>query len=406
MTLSKDFEDAAHVMSSDRFQFLEFGEDEDPAPAQPVWEDAPQPIQRDLTGERLADGTRLAEVRLGDPRGYQLSERAQEDEDEGFVTLSSLVAPKPEKPPRLRVTEVLGARGEGAGEFGYPAGVAVDGGGVLFIVDSSHHRLQRITPDGGVAIIGGKGVGRGQFQSPQGVATDEQDSFYVVEQGNSRVQKFTREGVLSLVFGRPGKGEGELNGPTAIAVAPGSGDIYVADTANSRIQRFSYEGRFLGVLGASGLYGPGLSSPQALAAAPGGSLYAAETLGGRLIAFDPLGRPARQFGGTRTRATGNDLIPLSLHQPRALALDPTGLLYVADGGEPDSITGETHGRVQCLSLADGSVLATVEKVGRSLGALRRPGGLAVSPAAHGGQARGDLYIADTMNHRILRFVWS
>ncbi len=392
-------------MSSDRFQFLEFGEDEDPAPGQPVWEDAPAPIQRELTGERLADGSRLAEVRLVDPRGYRLSEHAQEDEEEGFVTLSSLVAPKPGKPPRLRVAEVLGARGEGAGEFGYPAGMAVDGGGVLFVADSYHHRLQRIMPDGGVAIIGGKGPGRGQFASPQGVATDEQDSFYVVEQGNGRVQKFTRDGILSLVFGKPGKGEGEMNGPTAIAVAPGSGDIFVADTGNSRIQRFSYEGRFLGVLGASGLYGPGLSSPQALAAAPGGSLYAAETLGGRLVGFDPMGRPARQIGGTRTRATGNELISLSLHQPRALALDKSGLLYVADGGEPDPITGETRGRIQCLSLADGSVLATLEKLGRSLGTLLRPGGLAVSPAAPGGQGRGDLYVADTMNHRILRFVW-
>jgi len=393
-------------MSSDRFQFLEFGEDEEPAPDYAAWEDAPAPIQRELTAERLPDGTRLAEVRVTDPRGYRLSESAQEDEEEGVVTLSSLVTPKQGKPPRLRVTEVMGARGENAGEFGYPAGMAVDGAGVLFVADSYHHRLQRITPDGGVAVIGGKGLGRGQFGSPQGVATDGEDSFYVVEQGNSRVQKFTREGVLTLVFGRPGKGEGELSGPTAIAVAPGSGDIFVADTGNSRVQRFSYEGRFLGVLGASGLYGPGLSSPQALAAASGGSLYAAETLGGRLIGFDPLGRPARQIGGTRTRATGNELIPLSLHQPRALALDRTGLLYVADGGEPDSITGETRGRVQCLSLADGSVLATLEKVGRSLGALLRPGGLAVGPAAPGGQVRGDLYVADTMNHRILRFVWS
>jgi len=394
-------------MSSDRFQFLEFGEDEDPPPAMPVWGDVPAPAQRELTAECLEDGTRLAEVRLTDPRGYRLSERATEDEEEGFVTLSSLSAPQSVKPPRLRVTEVLGARGEAAGEFGYPAGMAVDGGGVLFVADSFHHRLQRITPDGGVAIIGGKGVGRGQFQSPQGVATDEQDSFYVVEQGNGRVQKFTHEGVLALVFGRPGRGEGEMNGPTAIAVAPSTGDIFVADTGNSRIQRFSYEGRFLGVLGASGLYGPGLSSPQALAAAPGGALYAAETLGGRLVGFDPMGRPARQIGGTRTRATGNELIPLSLHQPRALALDRMGLLYVADAGEPDPITGETRGRVRCLSLADGSVLATLEKVDRSLGSLLRPGGLAVGPAAHGGgPVRGDLYVADTMNHRILRFVWS
>jgi len=405
-TWYNDLGDAAQGMSTDRFSYLEFGEEEAPAPDRTLREDAPEPTPREIAAERLEDGTALAEVRVTDPRGYRLSEKAREDEEDGVVSLSSLAVPKPGAPPKLRVTEVFGARGAGAGEFGYPAGMAVDSGGVLFVADSYHHRLQRITPGGGVAVIGGRGVGRGQFGSPQGVATDEEDSFYVVEQGNGRVQKFTREGVLSLVFGKPGKGEGELNGPTALAVAPGSGDIFVADTGNSRIQRFSYEGRFLGVLGATSLYGPGLSSPQALAAAPGGGLYAADTGGGYVVGFDPLRRPARQIGGTRTRGGANEMIPLSLHQPRALALDPAGLLYVADGGEPDPITGETRGRVQCLSLADGSVLATLEKIGRSLGTLLRPGGLAVSPASGGGHARGDLYVADTMNHRILRFVWS
>lgn len=393
-------------MSTDRFSFLEFGEEDGPAPDRPAWADAPEPTPREIAAERLADGTALAEVRITDPRRYRLSEQAQEDEEAGVVSLSSLAAPKSGALPKLRVTEVFGARGAHAGEFGYPAGMAVDSGGVLFVADSYHHRLQRITPSGGVAVIGGKGVGRGQFGAPQGVATDEEDSFYVVEQANSRVQKFTREGVLSLVFGKPGKGEGELHGPTALAVAPGSGDIFVADTGNSRIQRFSYEGRFLGSVGATSLYGPGLSSPQALAAAPGGSLYAADTGGGRIVAFDPLGRPARQIGGMRTRGGADEMLPLSLYQPRALALDRAGLLYVADGGEPDAITGETRGRVRCLSLADGAVLATLEKIGRSLGTLLRPGGLAIGPAPRDGHLRGDLYVADTMNHRILRFVWS
>ncbi len=109
-------------MSSDRFQFLEFGEDEDSAPGQPMWEDAPAPIQRELTGERLSDGTRLAEVRLTDPRGYRLSDHAEDDEEEGFTTLSSRAAPPPVKPPRLRVAEVLGARGAGQGSSGIRRG--------------------------------------------------------------------------------------------------------------------------------------------------------------------------------------------------------------------------------------------------------------------------------------------
>ena len=405
-------------MNSDRFNFLEFGEQEEPSEHAEFpeghadfSEDERQPIQRGIHAELLSDGTALAEVRITDLRGY----RDTDEDNEGAGTLSSRIVPRSPLPPKLRVTEVFGERGAKAGQFYYPAGMAVDTAGILFVADSYHHRLQRITPSGGVAVVGGRGGGRGQFLSPQGIATDEDDSFYVVEQGNHRVQKFTREGVLALVFGKLGRGDGELNGPTALAVAPGTGDIFVADTGNSRIQRFNYEGRFLNVLGANGLYGPGLSRPQALAVTPSGSLYAADTFAQRLVRFDPMGRPDLEIGGAKPRMAKHGTLPLtryplSLHQPRALAFDRTGLLYIADGGEPDEITGETRGRVQCLSLEDGRVLVTLDKIGRSLGSLLRPGGLAVGPVAQfdaqGSQPRGDLYVADTMNHRILRFVWS
>lgn len=397
------------VMSSDRFSFLEFG-DEDAAPANV---DAPfgasEPAQREIGAELLPDGTMLAQVKMPDPRGFQ----KYLDEDDGTITLSSLAGQGMQVPNRLRIVEFFGERGTAPGQFQYPTGLAVDPEGILYVADSYAHRLQRITPDGGVSVIGSRGSGRAQFLSPQGVATDSDGSFYVVEQGNCRVQKFTREGILTLVFGRPGRENGEFLGPTAIAVAPNSGDIYVADTGGSRVQRFSFEGRFLNSLGApgqkTGQSGPGLSSPQALAAAPGGALYVAETFAQRLVRFDPLGRLDQQIGGAKSRRS---LAPrIALNQPRALAIDPAGLLYIADAGEADLLTGETRGRLQCVSLMDDlPVIATIEKLGRSLGSLLRPGGLALGPPsdrpAPGRAIWSDIYIADTLNHRILRFAWS
>jgi len=401
-------------MSSDRFSFLEFG-DEDTRPAEAISPLATsESAQREIGAELLPDGTTLAQVRMPDPRGFQ----KYLDEDDGTITLSSLAGQGMQVPNRLRIVEVLGERGTAAGQFQYPTGLAVDPEGILFVADSYAHRLQRITPDGGVSVIGGRGSGRAQFLSPQGVATDSDGAFYVVEQGNCRVQKFTREGILTLVFGRPGRENGEFLGPTAITVAPNSGDIYVADTGGSRVQRFSFEGRFLNSLGApgqtGGLQGPGLSSPQAVAAAPGGALYVAETFAQRLVRFDPLGRLDQQIGGARSRRSQSPVSPapgVSLNQPRALAIDLAGLLYIADAGEPDLLTGETRGRLQCLSLMDGlPVIAKIEKIGRSLGSLLRPGGLALGPPSDrpmaGRATWGDIYIADTLNHRILRFAWS
>ena len=385
-------------MSADRFSFLEF---EDDAPVDGRPSDA-GPVPRDLGIERLPDGTALAEVRLLREKG---------DEDDGTLTLSSLAGrtntPQNAAPVRLRVAEVFGARGAAADQFQYPTGLAVDRSGVLFVADSYNHRVQRITPSGGVSAIGGRGTGRTQFLSPQGVAVDAEDSFYVVEQGNHRVQKFTREGVLTLVFGKLGRAEGELNGPTGITVAPW-GDIYLCDTGNSRVQRFDASGRFLSVIGAPGLYGTGLTSPQALALDPGGNLYAADTGQNRLVRFDLVGRADRQIGGVpgNGRRAKDDSLPLPLRGPRAMAIDPLGLLYVADGGEPDTLTGEMRGRVRCLLLSSGQELATIERVGRSLGTLLRPGGLALTPVpAADGLLRGNLYVADTMNHRVLRFAW-
>lgn len=388
-------------MGADRFQFLEFEEEEE-APAQS--ESAAS--AREFQAKLLADGTTLAQVRIIDPRSYDL-----DDEDEGQITLSSMAGEVGAAATRLRAVEVFGERGDKAGQFHYPTGLAVDSGGVLFVADTYHHRIQRITPGGGVAIIGSRGSGRGQFQSPQGIATDAEDAFYVLEQGSGRVQKFTKEGVLTLTFGRSGRGEGEMMGPTAIAVAPDSGHIYVADTGNCRVQCFDAAGKFVSYIGGTSGYESGISSPQALATGAGGSLSVADTFEQRVLRFDPLGRLDRQIGGRpqsqiRRRTTAP---AVSFYQPRALAVDASALLYIADGGEPDDLTGETRGRVQCLSLSEGRLVATIDKVGRSLGSLLRPGGLAVSPRVEpgrsGASARGDLYVADTMNHRILRFAW-
>lgn len=405
-------------MSSDRFSFLEFG-DEDAAPAK---EAAPfggsGPAQREIGADLLPDGTTLAQVKMPDPRGFQ---KYLDEDDGSTITLSSLAGQGMQVPNRLRVVEVLGERGTNVDQFQYPTGLAVDPEGVLFVADSYSHCLKRITPDGGVSVIGGRGSGRAQFLSPQGVATDGDGAFYVVEQGNCRVQKFTREGILTLVFGRPGRESGEFLGPTAISVAPGSGDIYVADTGGSRVQRFSADGRFLNSLGAPAqsktsqngrqAQGPGLSSPQALAAAPGGALYVAETFAQRLVRFDPLGRLDQQIGGAKSRRSPSSVPSITFNQPRALAIDPAGLLYIADAGEADLLTGETRGRLQCVSLMDDlPVIAVIERIGRSLGSLLRPGGLALGPPSErpmpGRVIWSDIYVADTLNHRILRFAWS
>ncbi len=374
-------------MSGNRFEFLEFGDGPPAAPPEPAAEDPA--TETPAFAPRGSDSLPLAQVRITDPRGYGAF--LEQEKQAATARLDPLHA----REARLRLAEVIGGRGVQAGQFNVPAGLAVDGGGVLFVADSYNHRVQRITPSGGVAVIGGRGNGRGQFLSPQGVATDASQAFYIVEQGNHRVQKFSGQGVLELIFGRAGRGAGELHGPTGIAVAPGTGDIYVADTGNRRVQKFDADGNYLATLGGQGgLYAP-LLSPQALAVDAGDHLYVADTLAHRIVRYDPLGRPV---GGFR---------PTSLHEPRALACDALGLLYVADTVPTDTPGAQTQGRLQALEHTNGNSRATLTTLpGR--GAMTRPGGLAVSGRAAPGsaQAHRDIYVADSMNHRILRFTWN
>ena len=394
-------------MPDSRFEFLEIGES---LPfARP---DAPAPKARDdyetsgpPEGVVLAlDGTPLAQVKVSnDPRGYRAYlEQAESDE---AVTINGLTRPAPRSAPTgLRAAEVFGTRGFGAGQFNFPTGLAVDNQGILFVADSYNHRLQRITPNGGVALIGGKGNSKGQFLSPQGIATDDYNSFYIVEQGNHRVQKYSADGVLELMFGRYGKRFGEFRGPTGIAVASGTGDIYIADTGNHRVQRFDGAGRFLGIVGGTNDATHSLCSPQSLALDRTGTLFVADPLAHRVLRYDPLGRLVGQYDGGESRFA----------EPRGVAVDASGLLYVADSGDTSEIGievgAEVKGRVLALSADKGTQVASVDKPGRGLGNMARPTGLAVMSTGvrpvGGRVTRGDLYVSDTLNHRILRFTWN
>jgi DNA-binding beta-propeller fold protein YncE len=301
----------------------------------------------------------------------------------------------------LRVMEVFGSRGTVAGAFSYPTGIAIDRTGIMFIADAYNHRLQRITPDGGVAIVGGRGSGRGQFIAPMGVAIDEDRSFYVIEQGNHRVQKFSTDGVFQFSIGREGSRLGEFRSPTGIAVVHGTKTIYVADTGNARIQCFNNVGTFLGVLGAPGGVNPHIANPQAIACDAIGNVFVADTLANRIVQFDPGGRFVAFHGGAAV--TSNRSPDLSLSEPHALAFDERGRLYIADGLR-------TQGRLTAINPENGTIHTVLENVGRGLGHLARPGGIAACPVTQSriepGTERGDIYVSDTMNHRILRFVWS
>jgi hypothetical protein len=122
-----------------------------------------------------------------------------------------------------------------------------------------------------VAQFGSKGEGAGQFFEPSGVAVFQQTGdVYLADTNNARLDKFGPEGAFLFAVGWgvlngedrlevcssecragiPGAGAGQFSGPDGVAVDnnPASesyGDVYVVDSQNHRVQKFDSTGHFL-----------------------------------------------------------------------------------------------------------------------------------------------------------------
>ena len=147
-----------------------------------------------------------------------------------------------------------GVKGVGRGEFDRPAGLVFDVDGNLLVVDGMNNRIQKYRPDGDFLGDWGRGgAGAGEFNLPWGICLDAHGNVYVADWRNDRVQKFDAQGRHLATMGSSGRGDGLFYRPSGVAV-DGDGDVYVADWGNERVQILDSEGRFLAKLrGESGM---------------------------------------------------------------------------------------------------------------------------------------------------------
>ena len=125
--------------------------------------------------------------------------------------------------------------------FFWPAGIALDRSGNIFVVDERNHAIRKITPSGVVSTFaGGKqgfndGVGTAAtFYRPEGLGIDSNDNLYVADYYNNAVRKINPSGVVTtLAGGTQGTADGigrsaSFYNPSDLKV-DASGNVFVVD---------------------------------------------------------------------------------------------------------------------------------------------------------------------------------
>jgi sugar lactone lactonase YvrE len=214
------------------------------------------------------------------------------------------------------------------------------------------------TAGNGTAGSGGNGglATQASLSEPDGIAFDRAGNYYVADQVNNSVRKVTPSGVITLFAGSgvpTYTGDGgqasaaNLNGPRGLAFDAG-GNLYIADTSNNVIRMVTPSGVISTVVGASpgspGYGGDGgpataatLNAPRGLAFDAQGNLYIADTGNNVIRMMSAYSGTIITFAGAVPGTAGysGDGAPSSdamFRNPRGIAFDGAGNLYVADTG--------------------------------------------------------------------------
>lgn len=241
----------------------------------------------------------------------------------------------------------------------FPTGVAVDAKGVLYIADTDNNRIRRVGPSGIITTIAGVGhfgfLGDGgvatqaSLNFPTGVAVDAAGIVYIADTGNHRIRRVGPNGIITTLagIGIPGfSGDGgpatqaSLNYPYGVAVDV-KGNVYIADTGSNCVRCVGPNDIITTVAGsgAEGFSGDGglatqaaLNSPYSVAVDVTGAVYIADMCNERVRRVGPDGVITTVAGkGTfGFSGDGGPAAQASLNSPTGMAVDASGVLYIAD----------------------------------------------------------------------------
>ena len=288
----------------------------------------------------------------------------------------------PETAPQLDYVAVPNPVTVPAGTtMGAAAAVAFDAKGHLYVLTRGAQAFFEFDPNG--AFV--RAFGDKMFTRSHGLKIDRDGNLWATDVGGHVVVKLNPAGQVLLTLGTRGEagewneaaGSRKLNQPNDVAIAA-NGDVFVVQghtpgaKGDARVLKFDKDGRFIKSWGGKGKEPGQFDVAHGAAFDAKGLLWVMDRENQRIEIFDGEGTFVRQLtykGLPCSVAIGRDNI------------------YMVNG---------FAGQVVQLDLS-GKVLAATGKPGTALGEFGEAHFIAISP-------KGDLYVADSVNGALVKFV--
>lgn len=263
---------------------------------------------------------------------------------------------------------------------------------------------------GGHATPNGIPATQVELKEPFGTAFDQAGNLFIIEMSKGqRLLKVDKKGVITHVAGTGVGGDGgdggpalqaQFNGPHNLAITP-NGDILIADTWNGRIRKVDLKANKVTTL-------PGFTVPGDKARSTGPYCITLDFTGTKLHVADlrrihviDLGTGQSsvvagngQKGKPEDGAVAKDA---PLVDPRAVAADRKGNVYILErGGHALRVVG-TDGRIRTVVNASGKKGATGDGGPALEATMNGPKHLCIDPD-------DNVIIADAENHLIRKYV--
>ncbi len=326
----------------------------------------------------------------------------------------------------------------GTGERGYsgdggPAAAALlsepfmcafDATGNLYVAEAMNHCIRRVDRDTGVIVTiagtgaegysgdGGPATGA-TFNQPYSLQVDAKGDVYVVDRLNYVIRRIDAStGIISTVAGTGEIGYSGDGGPGTAAqfrepndcFLDGKGGLLIADVQDQRIRRLDLESGIITTFAGNGAKersGDGLPATQAsilgaraVCMDSAGNTYIAEREGNGIRMVDASGMMhtlagTGEFGYT---GDGGPALAATWGGPKAIRCDHAGNLLVVDT-ENHAIRSINPATGIVTTIAGGRLGGEGDGSPAEQAAMDRPHGADVD-------ADGNIYIADSNNHRV------